>query len=175
MIEIATERLILRDWRETDLPAWAAINADPEVREHLGPVWDEARSAASIAHYQEAYRRNGFGFWAVEQRDSGELIGLAGIDPVEPEVPFEGVEIGWRLARSAWGHGYASEAARVVLEFGFQTVGLDEILAITLAGNVRSQAVMRRIGMTHAADLDFDHRETPDGEVFRHVVYRKRR
>ncbi|MDI1463194.1 GNAT family N-acetyltransferase [Catellatospora sp. KI3] len=133
MIEIPTERLILRDWRETDLPAWAAINADPEVREHLGPVWDEARSAASIAHYQEEHRRNGFGFWAVEQRDRGELIGFAGLDVIDPDMPFQGVEIGWRLARSAWGHGYASEAALAVLKFGFETAGLDEILAITVA------------------------------------------
>ncbi|GHJ47855.1 N-acetyltransferase [Catellatospora sp. TT07R-123] len=174
MIEIVTERLILRDWRETDLPAWAAINADPEVREHLGPVWDEAQSAESIVRYQEAYRSNGFGFWAVEHRDSAALIGHAGLDPVEPTVPFDGVELGWRLARSAWGHGYASEAARALLEFGFTTVGLDEILAITLAGNTRSRAVMRRIGMTHAPDLDFDDRPTPD-EVFHHIVYRKHR
>ncbi|NUR25771.1 MAG: GNAT family N-acetyltransferase [Catenulispora sp.] len=174
MIEISTERLTLRAGRETDLPAWAAINADPEVRRHLGPVWDGAESAASIARYQEAFRRNGFGSWAVERRDSGELIGLAGIDPVQPGMPFGGVEIGWRLARPAWGHGYASEAARAVLAYGFATVGLSEIVAITVAGNVRSQAVMRRIGMTHAADLDFEYREDPEGEVSRHVVYRKR-
>jgi len=173
MIEINTERLILRDWRDDDLRPWAAINADPEVREHLGPVWDEERSAASIEHYRDAHRRNGFGFWAVELRETGELIGHAGLDPVEPEVPFTGVEIGWRLARSAWGSGYASEAARAALDFGFTTIGLDEIVAITLEGNLRSQAVMRRVGMTHAPDLDFVHRETPDGEPFAHVVFRK--
>ncbi|GIG01107.1 GNAT family N-acetyltransferase [Catellatospora citrea] len=172
MRDIVTERLVLRDWRESDLRPWAAINADPQVCEHLGPVWDVAQSAASIARYQEARRRNGFGSLAVELAATGELIGLAGIDPVAPTMPFTGVEIGWRLARSAWGHGYASEAARAVLDHGFTEVGLPEIVAVTLAPNLRSQAVMRRIGMTHAADLDFDHQPEPHGPVFRHVVHR---
>ncbi len=159
---------MLRDWREQDLPAWAALNADPQVREHLGDVWDEQRSAAAMELYQEAYARNGFSFWAVEERASGQLIGMAGLDVVEPDMPFTGVEIGWRLARGAWGQGFASEAARAVLDFGFTKANLTEILAITLAANVRSQAVMRRIGMTHAIDLDFSY----EGDD--HIVYRSR-
>lgn len=166
-MEIHTERLTLRDWRDDDLKPWAAINADPEVREHLGPVWDEERSAASMMLYQEAYQSNGFSFWAVEERASQRLIGFAGLDLIEPDMPFTGVEIGWRLARSAWGHGYATEAALAVLDFGFVTAGLAEIFAITEAGNLRSQAVMRRIGMNHSPKHDFSH----DGVG--HVVYRK--
>ncbi|WP_026212738.1 GNAT family N-acetyltransferase [Longispora albida] len=174
MIEIKTERLLLRDWRDEDLPAWTAINADPEVREYLGPVWDEAQSAASMVKYQEAYQRNGFSFWAVESLATGELLGLAGLDPVEPEVPFDGIEIGWRLARSAWGKGYASEAALAALDFGFRTAGLAEIFAITLAGNVRSQAVMTRVGMTHVPERDFVYHETPGDEGYQHVVWSKK-
>lgn len=169
MIEIPTERLTLRDWREDDLPIWHAINADPEVHEFLGPVWDEARTAASMRHYQEAYRRNGFGFWAVEVRATGRLIGMAGLDVVDEEVAFDGVEIGWRLGKDAWGHGYATEAARAVLDFGFTTAGLDEIYAITMRGNERSQAVMRRIGMVHVPDKDF-----VDEDGHGQVVFRKR-
>jgi RimJ/RimL family protein N-acetyltransferase len=169
MIEIPTERLILRDWREDDLRPWTEINADPQVHEFLGPVWDEARAADSMKWYQEGFRRNGFGFWAVEVRQSGQLIGMTGLDPVDEEAPLEGVEIGWRLGRDAWGHGYASEAARAVLDFGFTTAGLDEIFAITLEGNERSQAVMRRIGMQHAPGKDF-----VDGDGHRQVVFNKR-
>jgi RimJ/RimL family protein N-acetyltransferase len=166
-MEIHTERLILRDWRDDDLKPWAEINADPEVREHLGPVWDEEQSAASMKLYQEAFQHNGFSFWAVEERANQQLIGFAGLDLIEPDMPFAGVEIGWRLGRSAWGHGYATEAALAVLDFGFTTAGLDEIFAITLAENVRSQAVMRRAGMTHSPEHDFNH------EGSTHVVYRK--
>lgn len=172
MTRIHTRRLVLRDWQDADLAPWAAINADPQVREHLGPVWDEAESAASIAGYRDGLRRNGFGYWAVELAATRELIGLAGIDPLAPGMPFAGIEIGWRLARSAWGHGYASEAARAVLDHAFTELGLPEIVAVTVAPNVRSQAVMRRIGMTHAAELDFGHQPEPDGPVFHHVVYR---
>jgi RimJ/RimL family protein N-acetyltransferase len=98
--------------------------------------------------------------------------GHQGIDPVAPGMPFTGIEIGWRLARSVWGHGYASEAARAVLDHAFTERGLSEIVAITVAPNLRSQAVMLRIGMTHAAELNFDHQPEPDGPVFHHVVYR---
>jgi RimJ/RimL family protein N-acetyltransferase len=169
MIEITTERLILRDWRDDDLQPWAKINADPAVHEFLGPVWDEARAAASMKHYQEEYRRNGFGFWAVEVRATGRLIGMTGLDVVDEEVAFDGVEIGWRLGRESWGHGYATEAARAVLDFGFTTAGLDEIFAITMQGNERSQAVMRRIGMVHVPGKDF-----VDADGHRQVVFSKR-
>jgi len=92
--------------------------------------------------------QNGFGFWAVEVRATGEFVGFTGLDVVDDGMPFTGVEVGWRLARSAWGHGYATEAAIVALEHGFGTVGLSEILAVTTRTNLRSQDVMRRIGMT---------------------------
>jgi RimJ/RimL family protein N-acetyltransferase len=174
MVEINTERLVLRDWRESDLSPWAAMNADPEVREHLGPPLTAEDAAASVRSFQDDLDRNGFGFWAVEVRASGEFIGFTGLDKVEEGMPFTGVEVGWRLARSAWGHGYATEAALVALEYGFATVGLPEIVAVTATTNLRSQAVMRRIGMTRDPAEDFDHPEE-EGPLRRQVLYRKLR
>lgn len=169
MTELRTERLLLRHWRDTDLDPWAALNADPEVRAHLGGVRTREESAASIARFQADLTARGWGWWALEVRAGGELAGFAGLDPVEEGRPFGGVEIGWRLARWAWGKGYATEAARAVLAYGFETLGLAEVVAETAAENARSQAVMRRLGMTHEPAYDF----TEDGRP--HVVYRLRR
>ncbi|WP_322787772.1 GNAT family N-acetyltransferase [Hamadaea tsunoensis] len=170
---IETERLVLRDWLPTDHEPWAAMNADPAVREFLGPPITREQADASIAYFQEALDRNGYGFWAVEVRGTGEFIGFTGLDDVDDFMPFTGVEIGWRLARSAWGRGYATEAARAVLAYGFETLRLPEIFAITTTTNVRSQAVMRRLGMTTDPAEDFDHPEIEEGDPLRrHVLYR---
>ena len=171
MIEINTERLVLRGWRDDDLKPWAEMNADPEVRAHLGPLLTPEQAAASVHHFQEGLDRDGYGFWALEVRETGEFVGMAGLDAVDDDMPVRGVEIGWRLARSAWGHGYATEAALALLEYGFTTVGLLEILAITTADNVRSQAVMHRLGMTAAEKFEYEE----DGVRTPHVVYRKSR
>ncbi len=173
MVEIKTERLVLRDWRESDLVPWAAMNADPEVREYLGPLLTAEQAAASVRSFQDDLDRNRFGFWAVEVRGTGEFVGFAGLDMVDEGMPFTGVEAGWRLARSAWGHGYATEAALAVLRYGFDTLRMPEILAITTETNLRSQAVMRRIGMTTDPADDFDDPELAAGPLRRCVVYRK--
>jgi RimJ/RimL family protein N-acetyltransferase len=175
MTELDTERLVLRRWRDSDLEPWAVMNADPAVREHLGALLTREQSDASVARFQAAFAANGFGWFAVEVRATGEFIGLAGLDEVDEEMPFTGVEIGWRLPRAAWGHGYATEAARAVLAFGFETVGLDEILALTTATNLRSQAVMRRIGMTRDPADDFDDPTVPDGPLRPNVLHRIKR
>jgi RimJ/RimL family protein N-acetyltransferase len=175
MVKIDTERLLLRDWQESDLAPWTAMNADPEVREHLGPLLGTQGAAASVRRFQDDLNRNGFGFWAVEVRVTGEFIGFAGLDPVDDGMACAGVEIGWRLARSAWGHGYATEAALAVLEYGFTTMGLAEILAISTPANQRSRAVMQRIGMTYDPDGDFDDPEAEEGPLRRQVLYRKLR
>lgn len=161
-----TDRLLLRSWRDADLDPWAAMNADPEVREHLGGVLTREQAQASLRWFQEGIDRDGYGFWALEERATGELIGMAGLDAVDEEAPVEGVEIGWRLARHAWGKGYATEAARAVLDYGFTTIALPEILSITTVDNVRSQAVMRRLGMTELLRFTGE-----DGDS---VVFRKR-
>ncbi|MFB7473551.1 GNAT family N-acetyltransferase [Kitasatospora sp. NPDC056184] len=172
MTDLHTDRLLLRRWRDTDLEPWAAMNADPEVREHLGAVLTREQSDASVARFEADFDRRGYGWWAVEVRATGEFVGFAGLDDVDDGLPFTGVEVGWRLARSAWGHGYATEAARAVLAFGFGTLALPEILAVTTAGNLRSQAVMRRLGMTTDPADDFDDPEAPEGPLRRNVLFR---
>ncbi|MFK3981720.1 GNAT family N-acetyltransferase [Micromonospora sp. NPDC050397] len=175
MVEINTERLILRDWQESDLPIWAAMNADPEVREHLGRLLTAQEAADSMRRFQEDLDRNGFGFWAVQVRSTGEFVGFTGLDRVDEGLPFDGVEIGWRLARPGWGHGYETEAARAALAYGFGPVDLPEILAVTATTNLRSQAVMRRLGMTTDPAEDFDDPEPDSPQLRRQVLYRKRR
>lgn len=170
MTELRTGRLVLRRWRDSDREPWAAMNADPEVREHLGEPLTREQSDASVARFTAEFDRRGYGWWAVEVRATGEFVGFAGLDPVEDHMPFTGVEIGWRLARPAWGHGYATEAARAVLAYGFDTLELPEILAITTATNHRSQAVMRRIGMTRDPAGDFD--DPTEGPLRPNVLYR---
>ncbi|MEU6328673.1 GNAT family N-acetyltransferase [Streptomyces sp. NPDC047049] len=172
MPELRTERLLLRAWRPSDLAPWSAMNADPEVRRYFPDVLTREQSAASAARFQAALDERGWGWWAVEVRATGEFIGFTGLDPVDEDMPFTGVEAGWRLTRSAWGHGYATEAARAALAFGFTTLGLPEILAVTTATNLRSQAVMRRLGMTHDPSDDFDDPDVFDGPLRRNVVYR---
>ncbi|QGV79982.1 GNAT family N-acetyltransferase [Streptomyces ficellus] len=172
MAEPRTDRLLLRRWRDPDLEPWAAMNADPEVRQHLGDVLTREQSDASVARFRAAFDRRGYGWWAVEVRATGEFIGFAGLDDVDDGMPFTGVEIGWRLARSAWGQGYATEAALAVLAHGFDTLALPEILAVTTATNLRSQAVMRRIGMTRDPADDFDDPTAPEGPLRPNVLYR---
>jgi RimJ/RimL family protein N-acetyltransferase len=173
--EITTERLIMRGWREADLAPWAAMNADPEVRRYVGPLLTFEQAAAWVLNYQDDLDRYGFGFWAVEIRASGEFIGFTGLNTVDAEMPFNGVELGWRLARPAWGHGFATEAGLAALRYGFGTMGLPEVVAVTMARNVRSQAVMRRIGMTTDPAEDFDDPDVGEGPLRRHLVYRKLR
>ena len=175
MAEISTERLIMRGWRESDLAPWAAMNADPEVRRYVGPLLTFEQASAWVLNFQDDLDRYGFGFCALEVRASGEFIGFTGLGTVDEEMPFTGVEIGWRLARPAWGHGYATEAARAALAYGFDILGLPEVLAVTMAGNLRSRAVMQRIGMTTDPAEDFDDPDVDEAPLRRHVVYRKLR
>lgn len=175
MPELRTDRLILRPWQESDLEPWAAMNADPEVREHLGELLTPEQSDASVARFTAEFDQRGYGWWAVEVRATGEFIGFAGLDAVDGGMPFAGVEVGWRLARPAWGYGYATEAGSACLSHGFEVLGLPEILAVTTATNLRSQAVMRRLGMTRDPADDFDDPGVPDGPLRRNVLYRIRR
>lgn len=132
-------------WRDEDLPLFAELNADREVTEHLlGPL---TRSRAT--HITEHFLREGFGFWAVEVPGVAGFIGMAGIGILSYTAPFAPcVEVGWRLGRRYWGQGFATEAARGVLEFRLRTVDLPEIVALTVPRNARPRAVMARLGMT---------------------------
>jgi RimJ/RimL family protein N-acetyltransferase len=176
---IRTDRLILRRWRAEDAEPFAAMNADPRVMEHILAPITRAESDAFLRRIEDRFERQGFGLWALEVAATGAFIGFTGLNVPSFEVPpfarLAGppVEIGWRLAVSAWGHGYATEAARAVLAYGFGTLGLAEIISFTTVANVRSQAVMRRIGMTHDLADDFDNPNVPDGHPQRpHVLWR---
>jgi RimJ/RimL family protein N-acetyltransferase len=169
--ELPTDRLLLRQWRDADVPGWAALNADPTVREFFPQVMTYEQSAGSVEAFRAELAERGWGWWAVEVAATGEFIGFAGLDPVDEELPFDGVEVGWRLARPAWGHGYATEAGHACLEYGFDVLRLPEILAITAAGNHRSRAVMHRLGMTYDPADDFED-PTVGGPLRHSVLYR---
>lgn len=154
-MQIETQRLILRPWRDGDMPAFAAIAADPEVMRDLGGPMDRATSDAKLGRYAATYGRVGYCRWAVTSR-AGVLLGYAGIMPLDADHPLAGfVDIGWRLARHAWGHGYASEAARAALDDAFGRLGLSEVVAFTAPDNRRSQGVMKRAGMRRDPERDF--------------------
>ncbi|MDP1630705.1 MAG: GNAT family N-acetyltransferase [Caulobacter sp.] len=165
---IETPRLILRGWREADLEPWAALNADPEVMRHFPTTYSRVESDAMAAVNQTHIEQHGFGLWAVERRDDGAFLGFTGLMTLRESNPLApGVEAGWRLARHAWGQGYATEAARAALDFGFTRLALATIVAFTAAPNLPSQAVMGRLAMIRRPDLDFDHPAVPEGHVLR--------
>jgi ribosomal-protein-alanine N-acetyltransferase len=171
--EFATERLLLRGWRPQDREPFAALNADPEVMEHFPSTMTRQRSDEMVDRLESLMEANGFGLWAVEVMATGEFIGFTGLNRVPFEAHFTpAVEVGWRLARPAWGHGYATEAARAALAYGFEVAGLDEIVSFTATTNLRSQAVMRRLGMTSDPADDFDHPRVDDERLRRHVLFR---
>ena len=172
--EIRTERLFLRRWRLGDRLSFAALNSDPEVLAYFPAVLARAESDALADRIEASFEVRGFGLWAVEVIDGAPFIGFIGLEIPQFEAGFTPcVEVGWRLARQSWGRGYATEGALAALAFGFDTVGLEEIVSFTSASNVRSRAVMERIGMTRDPADDFEHPSLPQGHALRqHVLYR---
>ena len=171
---LSTPRLLLRPFAPEDLEPFAVLNAHPLVVEWLGER-TRAESDALTERINAEIEQEGWGFWAVEVVGTAPFIGMAGLHRVDPSFPFApAVEIGWRLHPAYWGHGYATEAATAARDHGFAG-GLEEIVAFTAAGNVRSQAVMRRIGMERDLAADFDHPALAvDSPLRRHVLYRTR-
>jgi len=176
IIEPETPRLRLRQWRESDREPFAALNADPEVMEFFPSLQSREASDASIDAWQARFASQGWSNWAIELRATGEFLGFTGLSVPRRVLPFSPcVEVGWRLAREHWGRGYATEAARAALEVGFTRLGLGEIVSFTTIGNLRSRAVMERIGMRNAHQ-DFDHPGVPEGHPLRrHCLYRMSR
>ncbi len=174
---IHTDRLVLRPAVDADRDAIAALNAHPRVGEWLGGVRDRAASDAFVDRVQAHDARHGFGFWVVERKADGRVIGMTGVWWVPPEMDMPNtVEIGWRFHPDAWGQGYATEAARAALDYGFGTLGLPEIIAFTARTNLASQSVMTRIGMAHAPERDFEHPGVAEGDPLKpHVVFVARR
>jgi RimJ/RimL family protein N-acetyltransferase len=171
---LETARLRLRDWRDSDVEAWIAMNADVRVSEFLGKTFSREDSLASAAKIRELLHRDGFGWWAVELRDGAEFAGVIALQAVPFQAPFTPAnEIGWRFAAEHWGKGYATEGARAALDYAFGVLRWPEVMAFTAASNVRSQRVMERLGMTRDPADDFDHpRLASDHPLRRHVLYR---
>ena len=173
MHEITTERLLLRAWRPEDRTPFAALNADPEVMRHFPALLSRRESDAVADRIEEHFAREGWGLWAMEERSTGEFLGFTGLARPAFDAPFmPAVEIGWRLARAAWGQGYATEGARASATCAFDDIGLEEIVSMAVAVNTRSIAVMERLGMHRDPAEDFDHPLVAEPHLRRHVLYR---
>lgn len=166
-----TPRLTLHAWRDEDFGAFAAMNADPQVMEFFPASLTERESAAFFARIRAEFSAEGFGLYALERREDKELLGYTGLHRVSFPGELHGcVEIGWRLRADAWGQGYATEAARSCIMRAAQ-LGIDQIVSFTYVGNLRSQRVMQRLGMTCCGE--FDHPALPSAHrLLRHVLYR---
>ena len=171
---LVTARLRLREWLGADLAPFAALNADPEVMAHFPGRFGREESDALVERLRAGWAAEGLGLWALERLDDGAFLGFAGLTVLRWDAPFTpAVEVGWRLAGFAWGHGYATEAGRAALAFGFGERRLAEIVSVTVPANVRSIAVMERLGMIRDAAGDFEHPSLPPGHPLRHhVLYR---
>jgi ribosomal-protein-alanine N-acetyltransferase len=173
--QIATERLLLRPWREADRAPWASLNADPEVMAHfVAPLTREQSDAFLDDRLLPHLAEHGYGMWAVERRSDGRFLGSVGLMWQTFPAPFTpALEVGWRLARHAWGHGYATEAAGAGVVYAFEETDVSEVVSMTAPANVASIAVMRRLHMTHDPADDFEHPRVPPGHPLRrHVLHR---
>ena len=177
MSGLATDRLRLRRWRDSDLAPFAALNADPVVMRHFPEPLDRVASDALVGRIEAHFDRHGFGPWVVEVPGVTDCAGFVGLMVPTFEAHFTPcIEIGWRLARPYWGKGYATEAAGAALGYAFNTLHVDEVVAITVPANRPSRAVMERLGMVYDPAGDFDHPNLPAGHALqRHVLYRKQR
>jgi ribosomal-protein-alanine N-acetyltransferase len=172
--ELQTDRLLLRRWQSADRAPFAALNADPRVNEYLPGALSREQSDELAARIDANFDQYGFGLWAVEVCNVSAFIGFIGLTVPRFKAHFTPcVEIGWRLSADQWGRGYATEGARAALDFGFDVVGLREVVSFTVPANLRSRRVMEKIGMKRDPAGDFDHPSLPAGHsLLRHVLYR---
>lgn len=172
--ELRTERLLLRQWRDDDLEPFAALNADPETMRYFPAPPSRVESNTLAERARRQIEDEGWGLWAVEVVGGASFIGFVGLARPSFEEHFTpAVEVGWRLGRQHWGNGYATEAGRAALGYGFDELGLEEIVSFTSHLNVPSWRVMERLGMSHDPADDFEHPRVPVGDPLRpHVLYR---
>ncbi len=171
---LRTSRLLLREWRDEDLAPFAALNADPQVARFLSGPLTREESDTLVGRIKAHWRDDGYALWAVERVADGVFLGFTGLS-VPVWAPEPTVEVGWRFARSAWGHGYATEAAREAVRFAFEDLGLDALVSYTAVTNVRSRRVMERLGMRRhtTGKIDFLHPRLAEDHPLRpHVIYR---
>lgn len=172
---VETPRLIVRNWEEGDRDLFYEINSDPQVMAFFAFRRSREQADAFMEVMRERIRETGYGFYALELKETGEPIGFCGLSrtALEPHIPEGTVEIGWRLAKRHWGKGYVTEAGRELLRYGFEDLGLDRIVSFAVHDNERSTAVMRRLGMARVPGRDFDHPSIPDThpDLKRHVFF----
>jgi RimJ/RimL family protein N-acetyltransferase len=174
-LQLVTERLILRPARDSDRAPYAAMNADAIVMTYFASTMTPEESDDSLARFQAAYDRDGFGFLVAELRSTGAFAGIIGAQTMRdavPNLPQPAVEIGWRLPRALHGQGLATEGARATVDFCFNQLNLPEVVAVTALGNRASRQVMEKLNMTHRPDRDFNHPRVPlDHPHHRHALY----
>jgi RimJ/RimL family protein N-acetyltransferase len=170
---LETERLLLRAWNDEDADAYWRLNQDARVTEFLPPSLTMEQAKEFIAKQNNAYQKHGYMLFAAELMETGELMGFIGLHYVDWGAEFTPcTEIGWRLGSRHWGKGYATEGAKAVLAFGFNTCGLTRIVSFTVPENVRSIRVMEKIGMKRDFNGDFAHPKLPaDHPLSKHVRY----
>jgi RimJ/RimL family protein N-acetyltransferase len=171
---LTTQRLILRRWRDSDREPFRALNADPRVMEFMPALLTPAASDQLINSIEAHFDRHGFGLFAAEHRDSRSFIGFIGLAIPTFVAPFTPcVEIGWRLAYDHWGQGLATEGAREVVRYAFESLSMTALVSFTTRANLRSRRVMDRIGMVRDSSADFEHPRLPEAHPLRpHVLYR---
>jgi RimJ/RimL family protein N-acetyltransferase len=176
-ISIETDRLLLRRWKDVDLSGLASMNQDPIVMKFIGPVLTKTESESMISRADRSWSELGYGRFAVELIDTGELIGFVGLAQCKFDSHFTlAVEVGWRLARRFWNLGYATEGARAVMGWAFESLEIDEVVSFTSASNLRSRRVMEKIGMQRNVLDDFLHPNLNANDPLRPcVLYRKKR
>jgi len=178
MPELRTGRLLLRDWRSSDLAPFAELNADPVAMEHFPSTLTTEQSAEMIDAMRARWRDDGLAWWAVEDLADGSFVGAVGpmrvaIDAAFNDPAAPAIEMGWRLRRQVWGRGYAVEAARAAMAWVVDEHPEEEIVSFTVVDNTKSRRVMEKLGMVHDAHGDFAHPRVPDGSPLRrHVLYR---
>jgi RimJ/RimL family protein N-acetyltransferase len=172
--ELRTARLVLRRWREEDREPFARLNADRVVMEYFPGRLSREKSDDFVDRIEAGFDERGYGLWAVEVPGVAPFVGFVGLNMATFDAPFTpALEVGWRLDRSHWGQGYATEGGRAALAFAFGELGVDEVVSFTTAGNDRSRRVMERLGLRHDPADDFDHPGLPAGHPIRaHVLYR---
>lgn len=171
---LETPRLFLRTWRDSDIPPWVAMHADPRVMEFFPATYSENYAKEVAEELHARLERDGLGWWIAEIKGGNRFAGTIALQKVTFEAHFTPAhEIGWRLAHDTWGHGYATEGARAVLNYAFEQMGCDEVVSMTAEINLRSRRVMERLGMTRDAADDFEHPRLQEGDrLRRHVLYR---
>jgi RimJ/RimL family protein N-acetyltransferase len=174
-LQLETSRLTLRRWQESDREPFAEMNADAVVMHYFEAPFTRQQSDEAIDRYLAAFDRDSFSFFAATVRDTGDFVGTIGMQVMRftvPNLPQPAVEIGWRLTQASQGKGLATEGARTIVDFAFNKLGLNEVVAITALPNCASRHVMEKLGMTHRPELDFDHPRVPAGHQYqRHTLY----